>query len=425
MSRSLEQWLSYQQGTHSLSIDLSLERVREVAARLGLLERPAPAVIVAGTNGKGSTATTLACLLQSCGRSVGLFTSPHLVRYNERIRLDGVQVSDAALLAAFERIEAARAAVTLTFFEYNTLAALEVFRRAAVDVMVLEVGLGGRLDAVNIIDAQVAILCSIGFDHREWLGSTLEQIGAEKAGIFRRGQQVVLGSAAMPASVWQAAHELDCRLWTAEREFSWRIHGDGAAGEPWEYHSAACTLLDLPAPALAGSVQYRNSASAITALQLLGLARACDRTCVAQGLQRTALAGRFQIVPGAVEWILDVAHNEPAAEVLAGALAARPCDGRSFAVAGMLSDKDAAAVVRTLDPLIDHWLLTGIDDEPRALTALALQARLPPLRGTIELTANVAAACERARALARPRDRVIVFGSFHVVGPALAWLGLY
>jgi dihydrofolate synthase/folylpolyglutamate synthase len=425
LSRSLEQWLAYQQGTHNLSIDLSLERVREVAARLGLLEKRCPVVIVGGTNGKGSTATTLAALLQSCGQRVGLFTSPHLVRYNERVQVDGVQVSDAALLAAFERIEAARGAVTLTFFEYNTLAALEAFRRADVAVMVLEVGLGGRLDATNIIDADVAVLCSIGFDHREWLGPTLEQIGAEKAGIFRRGQKVVLGSAAMPASVWRAARELDCQLWTAEREFSWRIHGDGSGGEPWDYRCARCTLEELPAPALLGAMQYRNSSSALTVLQLLAVPGACDRACIVQGLSRTALPGRFQIVPGEVEWILDVAHNEPAASVLAGALAARHCDGRSFAVAGMLADKDAAAIARALDPVIDHWLLAGIEDEPRGLDARALQARLPPLRGTVELATNVAAACARARALARPRDRVIVFGSFLVVGPALVWLGLY
>lgn len=425
MSRSLEQWLAYQQGTHNLSIDLSLERVREVAARLGLLEKRCPVVIVAGTNGKGSTATTLAALLQSCGQRAGLFTSPHLVRYNERVHIDGVQVSDAALLAAFERIEAARGAVTLTFFEYNTLAALEAFRRAAVAVMVLEVGLGGRLDAANIIDADVAVLCSIGFDHREWLGPTLEEIGAEKAGIFRRGQKVVLGSAAMPASVWRAARELDCQVWTAEREFSWRIHGDGSGGEPWDYGCTLCTLEELPAPALAGAIQYRNSSSALTALQLLAVPGACDRACIAQGLSRTALPGRFQIVPGEVEWILDVAHNEAAAAVLASALAARHCEGRSFAVAGMLADKDAAAIARALDPLIDHWLLAGIDDEPRGLDAGALQARLPPLRGTVELATDVAAACARARALARPRDRVIVFGSFYVVGPALVWLGLY
>jgi dihydrofolate synthase / folylpolyglutamate synthase len=425
LSRSLEQWLAYQQGTHNLSIDLSLERVRAVAVRLGLLEKRCPVVIIAGTNGKGSTATLLAALLQSCGQSVGLFTSPHLVRYNERVQVNGVQVSDEALLAAFERIEAARAGVTLTFFEYNTLAALEVFRRAAVGVMVLEVGLGGRLDAANIIDADVAVVCSIGLDHREWLGATLDQIGAEKAGIFRRAQKVVLGSTAMPDSVWRAARELDCQLWTAEREFSWRIHGDGAAAQAWDYRGAACTLEALPAPALAGAVQYRNAACALSVLQLLAPPGACERAPVAQGLRRTVLPGRFQIVPGEVEWILDVAHNEPAASVLAAALAARPCAGRSFAVAGMLADKDAAAIARALDPLIDHWLLAGIDDEARGLDARALQGRLPPLRGPIELSVSVSAACARARALSSPRDRVIVFGSFHVVGPALVWLGLY
>jgi dihydrofolate synthase/folylpolyglutamate synthase len=172
-------------------------------------------------------------------------------------------------------------------------------------------------------------------------------------------------------------------------------------------------------------MQYGNSASALTALQLLGLPAACDRAAVARGLRGTVLPGRFQVVPGEVEWILDVAHNEPAAAVLAAALAARHCAGRSFAVAGMLADKDAAAIVRALDPLIDHWLLAGIDEQPRGLDARALQSRLPALRGAVELASNVPAACARARALAAPRDRVIVFGSFHVVGPALVWLGLY
>jgi dihydrofolate synthase/folylpolyglutamate synthase len=425
LSRSLAQWLAYQQGTHSQSIDLSLERVREVAARLGLLNGGGPVVIVAGTNGKGSTATLLATLLQSCGQRVGLFTSPHLVRYNERIQVNGEQASDAALVAAFERIEAARGTISLTFFEYNALAALELFRAAQVAVRVLEVGLGGRLDAVNIIDADVAVLCSIGLDHREWLGATLDQIGAEKAGVFRRGQKVVLGSTAMPDSVWRAAHELDCQVYTAEREFSWRIHGDGAAGQAWDYRAGACALQALPAPALSGAVQYRNAASALTALQLLGLPRACDHSAVAEALQRTRLPGRLQIVPGDVEWILDVAHNEPAAMVLADALAARHCQGSSYAVFGMLADKDAVAIASALDPLIDHWLLAGIDDEPRALDARALQARLPALAGNVQLEDTVAAACARARALSVPGDRVIVFGSFHVVGPALVWLGLY
>jgi len=428
----LEQWLDYQQGTHGQPIDLSLERIREVAARLGVLERRGALAIVGGTNGKGSTATALAGLLSACGWSTGLFTSPHLVRYNERVRIDGEAASDEALVGAFERIEAARGAITLTYFEYSTLAALELFRRAAVDAMVLEVGLGGRLDATNILDADVAVLCSVGLDHRDWLGDTLEQIGAEKAGIFRRGQNVVLGSTELPESVWGRLEQLQCRVYRPQREFDWRIQqgaagvgGAGFAGEAWQYCSAACTLEELPAPGLSGAIQYRNAAAALTALQLLGAPHACEHARVAAALRSLVLPGRLQIVPGPVEWVLDVAHNEAAARVLAGALAARPAAGRTIAVASLLADKDAAAVTGALDALIDHWVLAGVQDEPRGLSAEALAARLPPLRGTRELAATVAAACERARAQARPGDRIVAMGSFHVVRPALQWLGLY
>jgi dihydrofolate synthase/folylpolyglutamate synthase len=423
--RTLAEALSFQQGAHGRVMDLGLERVREVAARLGLLARHCPLAIVGGTNGKGSTASALAALLRACGRRVGLFTSPHLVRYNERVQIDGAPVQDESLLRAFERIEAARGAVTLTFFEYNTLAALEVFREAALDAVVLEVGLGGRLDATNIIDADVAILCSVGLDHRDWLGDTLEQIGAEKAGIFRPGQPVVLGSADMPESVWRATQALQCRTFTAGREFRACIHGDGYGGEDWDYESGAWSLARLPAPALPGAIQYSNAASALTALNLLLAPASVAHPQAAQALRALRLPGRFQIVPGEVEWILDVAHNEPAAQVLARALAARRVAGRSIAVAGMLSDKDAGAIARALDGVIDQWLLADITDEPRGLRAAALQQRLPPLRAPLELAGDVAAACARARAMARPGDRVIVLGSFHVVGPALSWLGLY
>ena len=424
---TLAEALAYQQGAHGLSIDLGLERVREVAARLGLLDKRCPAVIVGGTNGKGSTACCLAAMLAACGHRAGLFTSPHLVRYNERVQIDGMPVGDAALLRAFERIEAVRGSVTLTFFEYNTLAALEVFRNAGVTVMVLEVGLGGRLDATNIIDADVAVLCSVGLDHRDWLGDTLAQIGGEKAGIFRPGQAVVFGSADMPDSVWQRAAELDCRLFVAGRDFSVRVHGDGGGAQPWDFRSASCNLDGLPAPSLAGTIQYRNAACALAALNLLAVTGACEPQRIALALCSIRLPGRFQIVPGEVEWILDVAHNEPAAIVLASELQARRIDGRTIAVAGMLSDKDVAAVARALDAVVDHWLLAGISDEPRGLSATALQARLPPLRGTVELAGRVEVACQsaRARARARAHDRVIVLGSFHVVGPALVWLGLY
>jgi dihydrofolate synthase/folylpolyglutamate synthase len=421
--RSLADWLKYQQQTHPRAVDLSLERVRTVADRLGLLQPDAAVAIVGGTNGKGSTATTLASLLQACGQRVGLFTSPHLVRYNERVHIDGVEVSDAELVQAFGLIESARAQITLTFFEYNTLAALEVFRRRQITAMVLEVGLGGRLDATNMIDAQVALLCSVGLDHRDWLGDTLEQIGAEKAGILRRGQKVVLGSAQMPHSVWHALRDLECAVWTAEHEFDWRLHsGDAGA---WDYRCSLCQCNDLPPPQLLGAIQYRNAASALTALQLLDVPGRCDPVRIAQGLKQVVVPGRFQVVPGAVEWILDVAHNEPAAQVLCAALAERPCIGRTIAVLGILSDKDIPAIAAVLDAHIDHWVLVGVCDEPRGLSASALQARLPPLRGSVELGQDTQHGCVRARELAHPGDRVVVLGSFHVVGPALAWLGLY
>lgn len=424
-ARTLGQWLQYQQGVHGLAIDLTLERVREVASRLGLLQRRCPSVIVAGTNGKGSTAALLAQLLQAAGRRVGLYTSPHLVRYNERVRIDGREAADELLAAAFERIEAARGTLTLTYFEYGTLAALQIFQDAAVNAMVLEVGLGGRLDATNIIDADVAVLCSVGMDHRDWLGDTLEQIGAEKAGVFRAGQPVVLGSQAMPGSVWSRLQALGCRVYSAQRDFLWQIEGQGYAFEPWHYRSTQCVLGPLPAPALPGAIQYANAACALMAAQLLCGDSACERVRVAQALRAVVLPGRFQIVPGEIEWILDVAHNEPAARVLAAALRGRPAAGRTFAVAGILADKDAAAITRVLDEVIDQWVLASVHGEARALSADALAARVAPLRSAPMLDASVQAACERARSLARAGDRVVVLGSFHVVGPALSWLGLY
>ncbi len=424
--RSFAEWLDYQQGVHGPTIDMSLERVRAVAAQLELLEPTCPTVIVAGTNGKGSTATMLAAMLQACGRRVGLFTSPHLQRYTERIQVNGTPVDEALLLTAFERIEQARGHTTLTFFEYNTLAALQVFRDSHVETQVLEVGLGGRLDATNIIDADVAVLCSVGLDHRDWLGDTLEQIGAEKAGIFRANCPVVLGSAQMPESVWRAVRELRCPAYTAGNDFQWQVGASGNSAASWDYQSALCRLTQLPAPALSGDIQYRNAAAALTALLLLQVPGACELERIGQALRQLRLPGRLQIERiGDVEWILDVAHNEPAAQVLAAALAARPHQGRTIAVTGILLDKDAAAITRSLDSEIDAWVLAGVSNEPRGQSAQELAARLPPLRSIPMQELDVPRACERARVLARPGDRIVVLGSFHVVGPALAWLGLY
>lgn len=419
--RTLADWLAYQQQLHPRSIELGLERVQRVAGRLGLEATGCPTAIVGGTNGKGSTATLLAALLGAAGRRTGLFTSPHLVRYNERIVVDGAPVADAALIEAFAAIEAARGAESLTFFECNTLAALWAFRAARAEAVVLEVGLGGRLDATNIIDADVAVVCSIGFDHRDWLGDTLEAIGAEKAGIFRAGRPAVLGTADMPASVYAAARSLGCPLAVAERDFHWSVAADGS----WSWRDGGGAYESLPAPALTGNIQYRNAATALAALRRLPGIAPPAAEAIAAGLAAARIAGRLQVVPGEVEWLLDVAHNAPAAAVLAAELRERAGAGRHIGVVGMLGDKDVRAVVAELDPLIDHWIFCGIAEEPRGLDAATLRARAGTLAGTAECAPTIAAGCERAGALARSGDRVVVFGSFHAVGPALEWLRLY
>ena len=423
MSESLEHWLARQEAAHPAAIDLGLERVSAVARRLGVDRPDATVITVAGTNGKGSTAAHLEALLRAAGRSAGLFTSPHLIRYNERIRIDGREADDAALVAAFERIEAARGATTLTFFEYNTLAALWLFAERRVQFAVLEVGLGGRLDATNLVDADVAVLCSVGLDHREWLGDTVEAIGGEKAGIFRAGRAAVLGTPHMPTSVFATIERMGARAVVAERDFAWTLADAGR----WSYRGARLDLRNLPPSRLEGLVQYRNAATALAALEAAPgqtLHSALDERTVSEALGRVCLAGRFQVVPGPVEWILDIAHNPPAAEVLAAQLRRRVCPGRTLAVAGILGDKDAAAIGAALAPAVDRWFLCGLAG-PRGVGPQVLAQRLAGVTREAQLAATVLEACEAAAAEARPGDRVVVFGSFHTVGPALQWLGVY
>ncbi|MGH8300138.1 MAG: bifunctional tetrahydrofolate synthase/dihydrofolate synthase [Steroidobacteraceae bacterium] len=435
MARSLAEWLALQEAAHPKSIDLGLERVAAVARRLGI-DRPAcPVITVGGTNGKGSTVAHLEALCLAAGRSVGLFTSPHFLRYNERIRIDGAEAEDAAIVSAFERIEAARGATTLTFFEYNTLAALLLFAEQGVELALLEVGLGGRLDAANLVDADVAVVCSIGFDHRDWLGDTLEEIGAEKAGIFRAARPAVLGTPLMPASVYAAIERLGATAVVAERDFTWKVEPAAGGSPRWSYRGARLALADLPPSALAGSIQYRNAATALAALEALAAGQgrsaaaaqavaALNAATVASGLRRVRLAGRFQVVPGPVEWILDIAHNPPAAEVLVSQLRERPCQGRTLAVVGILGDKDAPAIARALAPAVDGWFLCSLEG-PRGIAAAELARRLEPMVQSPVLAGSVREACEAARAAATPGDRVVVCGSVHTVGPALEWLGVY
>jgi dihydrofolate synthase/folylpolyglutamate synthase len=440
--RTLAEWLTLQESVHPKSIDLELTRVAAVARVLGVAEPPFPVMTVGGTNGKGSTVAHLEALLGARGASTGIFTSPHFVRYNERIRVNGTEVGDQELVAAFERIEAARGATTLTFFEYNTLAALLIFAQRAVDVAVLEVGLGGRLDATNLVAADVAVVASVGLDHRDWLGDTLELIGAEKAGIFRARRPAVLGTPCMPASVFATISALGARALVAERDFSWRV-----SGERWDYDGLGVSLRGLPPPALAGSIQYRNAATAIAAVEALesdDTPRAAvrrlakrfaplDERAVGAALRAVRLAGRFQVVPGEVEWILDIAHNQPAAAVLAmqlreralpRALHGRREPGRTLAVIGVLADKDAAAIAAALSAVIDHWIVCALPG-PRGGSAAQLAQRLARPPGEMTLALSVAAGCELARAAARPGDRVVVCGSVYTVGPALQWLRIY
>lgn len=430
MSESLEYWLARQQAAHPRSIDLGLERVAAVARRLGVDRPTATVITVAGTNGKGSTAAHVEALLLAAGASVGLFTSPHFVRYNERIRIQGQEVGDAALVEAFEHIEAVRGAETLTFFEYNTLAALWLFAVAGVRFAVLEVGLGGRLDATNLVDADVAVLCSVGLDHRDWLGETLEAIGAEKAGIFRPGRPAVLGTADLPSSVAAAIGRLGTRAVWAERDFQWHIEPAGR----WRYEGLRLRLEDLPPSRLEGLIQYRNAATALAALEALStgsvgphigaVLAALDVHTVARALGAVRLAGRFQVVPGPVEWILDIAHNPPAAAVFAAELARRSCRGRTLAVLGILGDKDAPQIGAALASVVDEWFLCALPG-PRGTGAAALAERLATLAHRPHLFDSPGEACAAAQRAAEPGDRVIVCGSVYTVGPALQWLGVY
>lgn len=418
--RSLEDWLRIQETVHGTGIDLSLERVREVANRLGLLPPAARTIIVAGTNGKGSTVACLEALLRALGIRAGAFTSPHLIRYHERIRVDGAEATDAELIAAFEAIEAARGATTLTFFEFNALAALLVFRARRVDVAVLEVGLGGRLDAVNIVDAEAAIVCSIGLDHADWLGTDIEAIGREKAGVFRSGSIAVVADPDMTPAVEAEAQRIGARPVVAGRDYSWQLE---AGKKRWHFATGALRLPDLPLPALPGSRQIANAAAALVTLQRMGLLHGTQIPQVARALSSLRLPGRFQIVPGRVEWILDVAHNEPAARTLAQNLAARPCSGRTLCVTGILGDKDIDAVAWALAGAVDQWFLCGIA-APRGLNALQLAQR-SGVFAAATLAEDIAAGMRAAAAASRPGDRIVVCGSFLAVAPALVQLGLY
>jgi dihydrofolate synthase/folylpolyglutamate synthase len=414
--RTLADWLAWQERLHPAEIELGLERVRTVLERMDLL-RPCQRVFtIGGTNGKGSCVATLEALSLATGRCTGAYTSPHLLRYNERVRVDGIEADDAALVSAFEAVDAARGEISLTYFEFGTAAALEIFRRRGVHTAVLEVGLGGRLDAVNAVEPDAAVVTSVGLDHMEWLGPDRESIGREKGGIFRPGKPAVIGDRDPPASLLAAAGTGALRLGV---DFDWV---DTPAG--WCWQDGTRVLPGLPGAALPASALKDNAACAIAAFLALEPAAMTAGTA-GRALGSIRLAGRMQRIPGEVEWWLDVAHNPDAARVLAQALAAAPVRGRTWCVLGMLADKDAGAVAALLKDSVDGWFLASLPP-PRGLAAEALEMRIGgALGGLVTRAESVAAACAAAAAAARPGDRIVVCGSFHTVGPAMEWLGVY
>ncbi len=412
---TLEQWLNWQEGLHPRAIDLGLERIRQVAGTLGL-DRPAyPVITVGGTNGKGSCVAFLEAMLRAAGYRVGAYTSPHLLRYNERIRVDGKEVDDATLCRVFACIDAARGTISLTYFEFGTLAALMIFQEAGIHAGVLEVGLGGRLDAVNILDADAALISSIAIDHVEWLGRERDSIGREKAGIFRPGRPAICADPQPPPALLEQARALGVRYFQAGLDYGWQ-----SAGRQWRWWHANRDLDALPLPALPGEHQLGNAAAAVMTLTALSERLPVPVAALAAGLVQARLPARLQIVPGAIEWILDVAHNPHAAAILAHYLGSCTGFGATRAVVGMLSDKDAPGVARALNEVVDCWYTATLPgDRGRSGEQLMSALRAGGVVKPVTPLVDVAAACRAAYREAVHGDRILVCGSFRTVAQAM------
>ena len=412
---TLEDWLRWQETLHPRTIELGLERVRTVLRRLRSDAPPFAVITVGGTNGKGSCVAFLDAILRAAGYRVGAYVSPHLLRYNERIRVDGVEASDEALCQTFARIDAARGDISLTYFEFGTLAALERFREAGVEVAVLEVGLGGRLDAVNVVDADAALVTSIALDHTDWLGPDRDSIGYEKAGIFRASRPAICADPDPPPRLLEHARALGARLRRVGVDYDF-----SRVGATWRWQSDAARVAELPLPTLAGEQQLSNAAAALMTLTSLRDRLPVDAAAIRAGLTQAWLPGRFQIVPGPVEWILDVAHNPAAAAVLAHHLSHRACVGRTRAVLGLLADKDADGVIQALAGVVDEWRpVTLAGARGRTSADLAARLRSAGIQA-VSPHDDVASAWQAARADAEAGDRIVALGSFHVVAPVLA-----
>lgn len=429
--RTLDEWLEYQQRIHPRDVELGLERIGEVWRRMGA-PRPAPVVItVGGTNGKGSSVAFLEAILAAAGKRVGCYTSPHLLRYNERVRVLGIDVKDAALIAAFEAIESVRQEIALTYFEFGTLAALWTFAQSALDVAVLEVGLGGRLDAVNMIDADAAIVVTVDLDHMDWLGSDRDSIGREKAGIFRAQRPAIVGMRDPPRGLITEAKRIGAQLQLAGRDFSvtpqidaWRWQSE-LTGHAQGGDDCADTLM-LPAPGLPGLCQIDNAAAAIAAVHALRDRLGWNPRAIANGVAAARVPARLQRFTraGRADLMIDVAHNPQAAGALAQWLAHQGPNAGNLAVFGALQDKDVGGVIAPMLSHIDVWFAADLSAaSPRGLDLNELVARMRTASADAAISehASVAAALDAAATTAGDTGRIVAFGSFFIAAAALEW----
>ncbi len=416
---SLADWLVRLETFSPHEIELGLDRVLDVIRRLDVA-MPRCVFHVAGTNGKGSSVAMMQAMLSESGRTIGSYTSPHIIDFNERICVNAEPASDTEIVAAFERVDAVRGETPLTYFEFGTIAAMLVFETRQVDTAILEVGMGGRLDAVNAIEPSAGLITNVSLDHCDWLGNDIATIAFEKAGIMRAGKTTVFGSVDVPSTISGHAEDIGADLVLAGRNYRWKISADR-----WEWQGRRHALHDLPLPSLVGDFQVANAAGVLALIEAAGLDELLESAIVKRALRQPSLAGRLQSVVSDRQWLLDVAHNPGAAEALAATLSADEHCGKTLAIVAMLSDKDVDGVISPLCGLVDYWIAVTADNG-RALEAGELGRQIANVSNKGCFVAeSLVQAMQHARHRATTDDRILVTGSFYLVGPVLEALGIY